>query len=257
MSKCTRCHRELKNHTESGMGKICRMKSNRLNGSSDAPKTIIEMVYDNKRGHRNYLIRTGGRKVFVAVHDGSVKCHCADALAGCEHVALIREAESANFPEACAAPVLSVEEIQEHPRCDCRFCGKYSTTGFNHLDCELGAFIKEEEFETPSKGFVYVTERKVIQAVERVAEQEFSCQVTKTGTGRYRVYSFASGSTYTVETTRGIFGVTAHCSCPDFEFHRLRRDEMCKHQASVYHYERQSRIVTLNKFNAPAFAAAA
>lgn len=139
--------------------------------------------------------------------------------------------------------------IDEHgSEVSCAFCGRMPIAPPTET---------EEEFEMPSRGFVNVTERKVIAAVERVAGQEFSCQVRKTGTGCYEVFSFTSTNTYRVELNRGIFGVTAYCSCPDFTARRLPRDEMCKHQAAVYHFERRASVVSLNEFNAPSFAAAA
>jgi hypothetical protein len=102
-----------------------------------------------------------------------------------------------------------------------------------------------EEYEEPEKGFVNVTREKVLRTIERVSGQDFSCRVRKIETGKYEAESLASGEAYTVELNRGIFGVTAHCDCPDFTFTRLGRNECCKHIAAVYQFERQDRVISL------------
>jgi hypothetical protein len=114
------------------------------------------------------------------------------------------------------------------------------------------AATTEEDFETPERGYVVVTRAKVAQTAERIEKQDYSCLVRKSETGVYQVDSLKSGNTYTVELARGLFGVTAHCACPDFTFNRLAKDEVCKHIAGVYFFERQTRVVDLNDYRAAA-----
>jgi hypothetical protein len=116
-----------------------------------------------------------------------------------------------------------------------------------------GAAMAEEnpvperlQIEEPEKGFVTVSRSKVLAARDRVKNQDYSCEVRKIETGVFEVDSHAGGENYTIELNRGIFGVTAHCDCPDFTFTRLEKDQICKHIAAVYFFERQERYIELN-----------
>lgn len=106
--------------------------------------------------------------------------------------------------------------------------------------------LEDTEIEHLSaKGFINVTLAKVVQAIERVEKQDFCYTVKKLETGKYWIDSHATGEIYTVELNRGIFGVTAHCDCPDFTFTRLGKDEACKHISAVYQFEHQDRVISL------------
>lgn len=227
--------------------------------------TAAALVADNKisvvnYGHCNgYRIQLSPMNWREVVANGKFSCQCADnrRFDTCAHViaaeifAAAQEAETAKQAKIALArqllAALENDAIEERAQRNCRFCGKHASTGLDHLDCELGAFIREDETETPSKGFVNVSRPKVLAAAERVKQQDFSCRVRKTDTGRYEVYSFASTNTYRVELNRGIFGVTGTCGCFDFEFARLTKDEVCKHLCAVYFFERQERVVSLNE----------
>lgn len=104
---CILCHRELKHPTPSGLGRICATKN--LRGTGDSPKAIIEIVYNNNRGNRNYLIRTANRKIFVVVNHGVIRCHhCSSDK--CGHTETVRETDRVRFADEYASKALCLSE---------------------------------------------------------------------------------------------------------------------------------------------------
>ena len=100
--KCTICRRELKNPTPSGMGKVCASKAHRVTEQAQAGTPRVELIYDNKRGHRNYLV-TGTRRQFVSIDCTAGqrigRCSCAEYFAGikCGHLQAVAVEDSSRF----------------------------------------------------------------------------------------------------------------------------------------------------------------
>jgi hypothetical protein len=101
---CKICGRTLKNPTPEGMGRICAMKAHRLQ-DSDSRRTEIKLIYNNGRGHRNYLVN----RQFVSVRqEGSERygvCGCADYKNGikCNHLELVAVEDANRFQARSAA----------------------------------------------------------------------------------------------------------------------------------------------------------
>lgn len=108
MSKCKRCNRELKNHTESGMGEICRMKADRLN-NSDLKTVRVEPLFIRRSSRRSYLVFTSPRVVVVVEEESDGRfafCPCSPEM--CEHRRLVAEIDRAAFPVDLFAPANNV-----------------------------------------------------------------------------------------------------------------------------------------------------
>lgn len=121
MSKCTRCHRELKNHCESGMGKVCRMKANRL-GSLGEKKVRVEPLFVRRPPARSYLVFTSPRVIVRVEEDSDGRfAYCPCSLEMCEHRRAVAEIDRASFPtdlfasanNVIAFPVQSPGEKEE------------------------------------------------------------------------------------------------------------------------------------------------
>lgn len=101
MSKCTRCHRELKKHTESGMGEICRMKAN-LSSEQKIKKIRIEPLYVRFQPRRSYAVLTSPRRI-VVINDTDAgrfaRCECS-VNTRCDHINLVADFDNARFPQA-------------------------------------------------------------------------------------------------------------------------------------------------------------
>lgn len=95
-------------HHESGMGDICRMKANALDNAEG--ETVVTLVYDDKRGHRNYTVKSESGKAFVSVTQtaGSRigKCFCKEGKAQirCSHIDAVATEDKHRFPEAKPVP---------------------------------------------------------------------------------------------------------------------------------------------------------
>lgn len=104
--KCLRCNRELKNHDLSGMGKVCRMKANKLSETVIKNKIRIEPLFIRQQPRRTYLVFTSPR-ARVTVSDRSdgrfADCQlCGDK--GCDHITLIARIDKAKFPCNSVSP---------------------------------------------------------------------------------------------------------------------------------------------------------
>lgn len=104
MPKCRRCHRELKNHTESGMGEICRMKAN-LSSEEKVNKIRVEPLYVRFQPRRSYAVLTNPRYI-VVVNDTETGrfagCGCSTNQR-CEHISLVADFDNARFPQVAAS----------------------------------------------------------------------------------------------------------------------------------------------------------
>ena len=197
--------------------------------------TAAALIADNKISVVNYGHCTGYRIQLSpmnwreVINNGGFACACADHLKfdTCAHIMAAETFAAAQESEK-QAKIAATREL-----------------------------LADLETEQPSKGFVNISRAKVLAAVERVKNQDFTCQVRKTETGKYEVYSFNSTNTYKVELNRGIFGVTGWCECFDFTFARLAKNEVCKHLAGVYFFERRETVVSLNEANAENYRRAA
>ena len=102
MPKCKRCNRELKNHEESGMGRICRMKANRVSQSAIENKIRVEPLFVRFQARRSYLVFTSPRATVTVQDDKSGRfavCRlCGDT--GCNHIALIAQIDNQKFPQS-------------------------------------------------------------------------------------------------------------------------------------------------------------
>lgn len=122
--KCVRCNRELTQHHESGMGAICQMKANNSDGAAEI-KTIVQLVYNNHRGHRNYSVKTADGKAFVTVSqigaDRIGKCFCLQGKAQikCSHLDAVAAEDKRLFP----LPVSAYGAIKN-------LCARASSTDF-------------------------------------------------------------------------------------------------------------------------------
>ena len=103
MAKCKRCHRELKSHHESEMGKVCRMKANK-SADNAARKIRVEPLFIRRSPRRSYLVFTSPRTRVVVreTADGRfADCDCgANCL--CQHVQLVAQTDRARFPQELA-----------------------------------------------------------------------------------------------------------------------------------------------------------
>lgn len=101
MPKCQRCHRELKSHTESGLGKICQMKANRLSDSIENKIKVVPLFL-NRLPRRRYLVFTQPRAT-VLVKDIGDKRYAECQLCGneykCQHVDEVAKTDNARFPQ--------------------------------------------------------------------------------------------------------------------------------------------------------------
>ncbi|HRH44696.1 MAG TPA: hypothetical protein PKY82_23870 [Pyrinomonadaceae bacterium] len=101
MPKCQRCHRELKNHTESGMGEVCRMKANRLSDSADSKIKVVPLFL-SQLPRRRYLVFTSPRATVLVKELGNARyaeCQLCGNHRRCDHVDLVAEADNTRFPQ--------------------------------------------------------------------------------------------------------------------------------------------------------------
>jgi hypothetical protein len=49
------------------------------------------------------------------------------------------------IPAQTIAEDAAVKRFAENPSVKCRYCGKDTTTGLDHLDCELKSFINQTD----------------------------------------------------------------------------------------------------------------
>lgn len=98
MAKCKRCSRELKNHTESGMGKVCQMKANRET-SADETGVRVEPLFVRRPARRSYLVFTKPRFIVTVEEDSDGRfANCPCSIQMCEHRRLVAEIDRAKFP---------------------------------------------------------------------------------------------------------------------------------------------------------------
>ncbi len=99
--KCKRCHRELKNHAESGMGKVCQMKANRLNNSDEKRAVRVEPLFIRRQPRRAYLVFTSPRmRVVVNETENGRFAHCdCGENCLCPHIAAVANFDRARFPQ--------------------------------------------------------------------------------------------------------------------------------------------------------------
>lgn len=94
---CLICHRELKNPTASGMGKVCASKNHSF--GEIAPKSVrVEILYQTA-GRRSYLVFTDPKRRVVVTQtaDGKIaKCDCGSAVR-CQHIDRIAVIEMEKF----------------------------------------------------------------------------------------------------------------------------------------------------------------
>lgn len=106
MSKCKRCNRELKSHDETGMGRVCRMKADRLSASETVKKIRVEPLFVRRQPHRSYLVFTSPRMRVVVEESGNsrfAKCDCDPAnLVRCEHIDIVAAIDRERFPQNAA-----------------------------------------------------------------------------------------------------------------------------------------------------------
>lgn len=203
----------------------------------------MKMVKVTDSGFRVQMATFQGRETFhnvTATAENKFNCDCYTFEENniCAHVIAAEKFIEKETEEAAAR--LALKHV-------CSVCRNATESDSDHWDCELGIPAAAEKFkeETASKGFVRVTHTEIARAIERVKNQEFSARVQKRDVGVYEVESLTSGSFYAVELNRGLFGATAHCSCPDFTFTRLEKNECCKHIAAVYQFERRDSLISL------------
>lgn len=99
MPKCQRCHRELKNHTESGMGAICKMKAQRISGESKNSIKVVPLFL-HQQPRRRYLVFTSPRATVLVKDLGDGRyAECQICTERCVHIDLVAEADNARFPQ--------------------------------------------------------------------------------------------------------------------------------------------------------------
>lgn len=100
MSKCKRCNRNLKEFHESGMGEVCRMKTDRDNSTDD--KTLrVEPLFLRRQARRSYLVFTSPRmRVVVNETDKGRFAHCdCGQNCFCQHISAVAAYDRSVFPQ--------------------------------------------------------------------------------------------------------------------------------------------------------------
>ena len=105
MAKCTRCNRELKNHHESEMGDVCRMKADRASKGERIADIRVEPLFIRRQSRRSYLVFTSPRKTVIVQEDASGRsCEpCCGADVFCSHIAIVAQIDRAKFPSNLSA----------------------------------------------------------------------------------------------------------------------------------------------------------
>lgn len=108
--KCKRCNREMKQHTESGLGRICQMKANRIEPTK--VKAIAIPLFQSYREVRSYVV-LNGEKSMVTVWDNNHgrfgECRKCEGIR-CEHLELVAQIDNERFSQA---EVIEFPQIQE------------------------------------------------------------------------------------------------------------------------------------------------
>lgn len=98
--KCKRCNRELKNHVETGIGKVCQMKAQRLSEAVDRKIKIVPLFL-RRIPRRSYLVMTQPRATVVVKDTQNGRfAECQNCAERCEHINLAAEMDNARFPQA-------------------------------------------------------------------------------------------------------------------------------------------------------------
>lgn len=101
---CKVCNRKLKNHTETGMGKVCQKKNRNIGDDAAKSKLRVEPLFVRRQPRRTYLVFTSPRRQVVVTEneDGRfANCPCS-ATELCEHRIAVAEVDRAKFPQDIA-----------------------------------------------------------------------------------------------------------------------------------------------------------
>jgi hypothetical protein len=105
MTTCKRCNQEMKNHTTSGLGVICRRKAESDAATGEIKKTRVEPLFIRRSPRRSYLVFNSPRRMIVVRENDAgrfAECNCKSGIR-CEHIALVARIDRARFPEDMAA----------------------------------------------------------------------------------------------------------------------------------------------------------
>lgn len=101
---CKVCNRKLKNHTESGMGKVCQKKNRNIGDESAKSKIRVEPLFVKRQPRRSYMVFTSPRQVVVITENETgrfANCPCSTEM--CEHREIVAKIDRQRFPEDLAA----------------------------------------------------------------------------------------------------------------------------------------------------------
>lgn len=98
---CKVCNRKLKNHTETGMGKVCQKKNRNIGDDSAKSSVRVEPLFVRRQPRRSYAVFTSPRRIVVVTENETgrfANCPCSETEL-CEHRQIVAKVDRRRFPQ--------------------------------------------------------------------------------------------------------------------------------------------------------------